>query len=89
MKTTADRPETQNVTLALPKGVLTQVKVLAAERGTSISALLTGLLKEAVVRDAVYARARERGLAALEHQPFFPWFATAAAFAFTASASPR
>jgi hypothetical protein len=66
VKTTADRPGTQNVTLALPKGVLTRVKVLAAERGTSISALLAGLLDEAVGRDDAYRRARERGLAALD-----------------------
>lgn len=65
MKTTSDRPATQNVTLALPKGVLTRVKVLAAERGTSISALLAGLLEETVVRDHAFRRARERGLAAL------------------------
>ena len=32
--------QAQNVTLALPKGVLTRVKVLAAERGTSISAVI-------------------------------------------------
>ena len=69
MKTTADRPRTQNVTLALPKGVLTRVKVLAAERGTSISALLGGLLEEAVDRDDAFRRARQRGLAALERPP--------------------
>lgn len=62
---TADRPDTQNVTLALPKGVLTRVKVLAAERGTSISALLAGLLEKAVDDDDAYARARRRALAAL------------------------
>ncbi len=59
-------PGTQNVTLALPKGVLTRVKVLAAERGTSISALLNGLLEEAVGRNDAYARARQRGLSALD-----------------------
>ena len=66
MKTTADRSGKQNVTLALPKGVLTRVKVLAAERGTSISALLTGLLEKAADDDDAYARARRRGLAALD-----------------------
>ena len=66
MKTIVGRFGTQNVTLALPKGVLTQVKVLAAERGTSISALLTGLLEKAVDDDDAYARARRRGLAALD-----------------------
>ena len=66
MKTTVERSGTQNVTLALPKGVLTRVKVLAAERGTSISALLTGLLERAVDHDDAYARARRRGLSALD-----------------------
>ncbi len=66
MKTTVERSGTQNVTLALPKGVLTRVKVLAAERGTSISALLAGLLAKAVDDDDAYARARRRGLAALD-----------------------
>ncbi len=66
MKQTPERPGTQNVTLALPKGVLTRVKALAAERGTSISALLTGLLERAVADDDAFARARQRGLAALD-----------------------
>jgi hypothetical protein len=42
------------------------VKVLAAERGTSISALLTGLLARAVDDDDAFARARPRGLSALD-----------------------
>jgi len=66
VKQTPERPGTQNVTLALPKGVLTRVKVLAAERGTSISALLTGLLERAVADDDAFARARQRGLSALD-----------------------
>jgi len=66
VKQTPERPGTQNVTLALPKGVLTRVKVLAAERGTSISALLTGLLEKAVDDDDAFARARQRGLSALD-----------------------
>lgn len=66
MKTIVDRSGTQNVTLALPKGVLTRVKILAAGRGTSISALLTGLLEKAVDDDDAFARARQRGLAALD-----------------------
>ncbi len=66
MKQTLERPGTQNVTLALPKAVLTRVKVLAAEKGTSISALLTGLLERAVDDDDAYARARQRGLSAID-----------------------
>jgi hypothetical protein len=66
VKQTLERSGTQNVTLALPRGVLTRVKVLAAERGTSISALLTGLFEQAVDEDDAYGRARQRGLSALD-----------------------
>ncbi len=55
----------QNITLALPKPVLRKVKILAVERQTSVSALLTGLLEEIVERDDAYAAARERALARL------------------------
>ena len=43
MKTGEER---QNITLALPKRLLRRVKVAAAERDTSISAILVGLLED-------------------------------------------
>ncbi|HEX2799022.1 MAG TPA: CopG family transcriptional regulator [Thermoanaerobaculia bacterium] len=55
----------QNITLSLPKAVLRKVKILAVERQTSVSALLTGLLEEIVQREDAYASARERALARL------------------------
>ena len=55
----------QNITLALPKPVLRRVKILAVERQTSVSALLTGMLEEIVEREDAYAAARERALAKL------------------------
>lgn len=55
----------QNITLSLPKPVLRKVKILAVERQTSVSALLTGLLEEIVEREDAYAAARERALARL------------------------
>lgn len=55
----------QNITLALRKPVLRKVKILAVERQTSVSALLTGLLEEIVEREDAYAAARERALARL------------------------
>jgi predicted transcriptional regulator len=58
--------EVQNITLALPKPVLRKVKILAVERRTSVSALLTGLLEDVVEREDAYAAARERALAALK-----------------------
>ena len=56
----------QNITLALPKPVLRKVKILAVERQTSVSALLTGMLEEIVEREDSYAAARERALARLK-----------------------
>ncbi len=51
--------ESQNVTLRLPRSLLRRVKVLAAERDTSISALLARSLEDLVGRD-------DRGRAAAE-----------------------
>ena len=56
----------QNVTLSLPSRTLRRLKVLAAERGTSISRLLTETLDEILNRETGYGRARRRSLAALE-----------------------
>lgn len=58
--------ETRNITLSLPEGVLREAKVVAARRGTSVSALLAGALSELVERESGYAGARERSLATLE-----------------------
>ncbi|MGH2760861.1 MAG: CopG family transcriptional regulator [Actinomycetota bacterium] len=44
--------EKQNITLALPKPLLRRVKIAAAERDTSISAILTGLLEDFLRRSA-------------------------------------
>jgi len=57
--------ETRNITLSLPEDVLREVKVVAARRGTSVSALLAGALSEIVERESGYAAAKERSLAAL------------------------
>ncbi|HLA78100.1 MAG TPA: hypothetical protein VJU18_11025 [Vicinamibacteria bacterium] len=53
-------PDSRNVTLALPKTLLHQVKVLAAERHTSVSRLLITALEDVVGREEGYARARRR-----------------------------
>jgi plasmid stability protein len=57
--------ETRNITLSLPEETLREVKVLAARRGTSVSALLSETLADLLVRESGYAAARERSLAAL------------------------
>lgn len=52
--------------MSLPEEVLREAKVVAARRGTSVSALLAGALSELVERESGYAAARERSLAAME-----------------------
>ena len=56
----------QNVTLSLPKDVLSRVKVIAAKKGTSISKLLVRALEEIDSADSAYAEARRRHLAILK-----------------------
>ena len=57
---------TQNLTLKLPIETVRKAKVLAAERGTSISALVTEKIDELVGEDAEYQAARRRALECLK-----------------------
>jgi metal-responsive CopG/Arc/MetJ family transcriptional regulator len=57
--------EKQNITLALPKDVLKRVKVMAAERGTSISAIMEHLLQDHLARHEGYEKAHQRQSAML------------------------
>ena len=50
----------QNITLKLPAETVRKIKVVAAERGASISGLLTAKLEELVGEDAEYQAARRR-----------------------------
>jgi hypothetical protein len=56
---------TQNITLALPKGLLKRAKRVAADRETSVSALLADALARAVDEVERYAAARRRHMAGL------------------------
>ena len=60
---------TQNVTLTLPKKVLQRVKVIAAQRGTSMSRLLVETLQDVAARDEAFERARIQALASLKRPP--------------------
>ena len=51
---------TQNLTLKLPAETVRKAKVVAAERGTSISALVTKKIEELVGEDAEYQAAKRR-----------------------------
>ena len=55
--------ETRNITLSLPEETLREVKVLAARKGTSVSALLSQTLTDLLANESGYAAARERSLA--------------------------
>lgn len=71
--------ETQNVTLSIPKQVLRKAKLIAVQRNTSLSGLLTEALVQIVEQEEGYARARQRHLAWLERaadlgtQGEIPW----------------
>jgi predicted transcriptional regulator len=56
----------RNVTLALPEELLRRLKILAAQRDTSISALLTATLSELADQDEGYAEARDAMLRDME-----------------------
>ena len=55
----------QNVTLSLPRHLIKRIKRLAAERDTSISALMAAALARVADEDRRYTAARKQALAAL------------------------
>lgn len=52
--------ENQNITLSVPKEILKQVKLIAVQKNTSVSKLLTQKLQEIVEKEKAYLRAKER-----------------------------
>jgi hypothetical protein len=52
----------QNITLKVPADTIRKAKIIAAERGTSISALVAAKIAEVVGEDAAYDAARRRAL---------------------------
>ena len=61
--------ETQNVTLSLPRDLLKRIKRVAADRDTSVSAIMAEALANVADREARYSAARRRALEALRHPP--------------------
>ncbi len=57
---------TQNVTLAIPKDVLRKAKIIAVQRNTSLSGLLTQTLTDMVSHGEAYDQARQRNVALLD-----------------------
>jgi predicted transcriptional regulator len=62
-----------NITLKLDADLLREVRILAAEEGTSISALLAARLEKMVRERKAYDRARRRGLARLREGFNLEW----------------
>ena len=58
--------KTQNVTLAIPKDVLRKAKILAVQKNTSLSGLLTQTLADLVAHQKAYEQARQRNLGLLK-----------------------
>ena len=59
----------QNVTLSIPKTILQKAKLIAVQRETSLSKLLTQALTDIVENEDRYADARRRQLALLDRSP--------------------
>ena len=57
---------TQNVTLAIPKDILRKAKIIAVQKNTSLSGLLTQTLVEIVSCEESYEQARQRSLELLK-----------------------
>lgn len=62
-----------NITLKLDASLLREIRVLAAEEGTSISALLAARLEQIVRERKTYERARKRALARLREGLDLQW----------------
>jgi hypothetical protein len=62
-----------NITLKLDADLLREARVLAAEEGTSISALLAARLEQIVRERKTYERARKRALARLREGLDLQW----------------
>ena len=55
-----------NITLKLDASLLREIRVLAAEQGTSVSAMLSDRLEQIVRERKTYDRSRRRALARLQ-----------------------
>jgi hypothetical protein len=53
---------TLNVTLAIPKDILRKAKILAIQKKTSLSGLLTQTLTDLVAKQEAYNQARQHNL---------------------------
>lgn len=59
----------QNITLSMEKKLLKRARAIAAQRGLSVSALLSSELTRLVEQEGVYRRAQTSAMARLESPP--------------------
>ena len=59
--------DTQNITLSLPKDILLRAKLLAVQRQTSVSSLLTEALTHIVEQEEQYTHAQRRHQQVLDY----------------------
>jgi hypothetical protein len=62
-----------NITLKLDAALLREIRILAAEQGTSISAMLAARLEQMVRERKSYDRSRRRALARLRQGMSLGW----------------
>ena len=62
-----------NITLRLDSKILREIRILAAEEGSSISGLLAAKLQEIIQERKGYARAQKRALARLRKGADLGW----------------
>jgi len=62
-----------NITLKLDSEILREVRIIAAQEGTSISGFLASKLEEAVHQRKSYARSKKRALARLRNCTDHGW----------------
>ncbi len=61
--------KTKNVTLSLPRTVISRAKHLAIDKGTSLSGLVAQILSEEISRNRQYAEAKRQAISLLK-MPF-------------------
>ncbi len=57
----------QNVTLSIPKDILRKAKILAVQKNTSLSGLLTQTLADLVAHQEAYEQARQRSISMMKN----------------------
>jgi hypothetical protein len=62
-----------NLTLSLEADLVREAKVLAAQRGTSVSRLMSETLEELIRRDKAYEAARRRAVTRLDRGFDLQW----------------